>query len=161
MQFETCQSWIAELVPHFGSSSAIWVVNFSHPLHPDPFCRVKGRGFLCWNGLQSVKCPRYLNLCCVESYILCSPNCHPLLLSNHAHCQSSLFKEHAIDILVNEKGMSECSFRCCMFLLETCYIFGHLRVGWFRSKSRWLVEIQLDSKRWKSSKVTKIEEGLK
>ena len=28
MQFETCQSWIAELVPHFGSSSAIWVVNF-------------------------------------------------------------------------------------------------------------------------------------
>ena len=29
MQFETCQSWIAELVPHFGSSSAIGVVNFS------------------------------------------------------------------------------------------------------------------------------------
>ena len=116
MQFETCQSWVAELVPHFGSSSAIWVVNFSHPLHPDPFCRVKGRGFLCWNGLQSVKCPGYLNICCVESYTLCSPNCHPLLLSNNAHCQSSQFKEHAIDILEREKGMSERSFRCCMFL---------------------------------------------
>ena len=33
MQFETCQSWIAELVPHFGSSSAILVFSFvaCHP----------------------------------------------------------------------------------------------------------------------------------
>ena len=28
MQFETCQSWIAELVSHFGSSSAILVFSF-------------------------------------------------------------------------------------------------------------------------------------
>ena len=28
MQFETCQSWIAELVSHYGSSSAILVFSF-------------------------------------------------------------------------------------------------------------------------------------